>query len=64
MTVTQSSLSLTTPTQVWSHLAADRRHRAIRCVAQLAFNVVTADANPSSREVPDEHSQSTTQTAR
>lgn len=30
------------PTQVWARLAADRQVRAIRLMAQLAFNLVAA----------------------
>lgn len=64
MTVSQSLFSLTTPGQVWPHLSAERQHQAIRCLAQLALNVVTAEADRVLLEVPHEHPDSTTQIAR
>ncbi len=55
--------SLTLPTQVWPQLTADRQHRAIRCLAQLAFNVVTASSDHNVSEVDHEHPNRNTQTA-
>ena len=53
----------TAPSQVWSQLTAECRHRAIRCVAQLALNVVTADSDRVLPEVTHEHPNRTPQTA-
>lgn len=36
--------SLVSPAQVWARLAADLQARAIRLMAQLAFNLVAARA--------------------
>lgn len=48
------------PAQVWARLAADYRARAIRLMAQLAFNLVTAKADSPIKEsdhaVPTNHS--------
>ena len=47
------------PAQVWARLAADCRERAIRLMAQLAFNLVAAQAESPLKEVdhavPTEH---------
>ncbi|MFO1429675.1 MAG: hypothetical protein U1F76_05975 [Candidatus Competibacteraceae bacterium] len=56
-------LSSTTPRQVWSHLTAECRHRAIWCVAQLALNRVAADPDPVLPEVTHEPPDHTPQTA-
>jgi hypothetical protein len=48
------------PAQVWARLAADCRERAIRLMAQLAFNLVAAQAESpikkSDHVVPTDHS--------
>ena len=48
------------PAQVWARLAADCRERAIRLMAQLAFNLVAAQAESPIKEsdhvVPTDHS--------
>ncbi len=65
MSVSQSPLSSTHPGQVWPQLTADRRRQAIRCLAQLALNVVTAKAQCVLPEVSHEqHPEFTTQTTR
>jgi hypothetical protein len=38
------------PAQVWVRLAADLRARAIRLMAQLAFNLVAAQADSPIKE--------------
>jgi|GEM_PF-865865 hypothetical protein len=47
--------------QVWAHLTADHRARAIRLMAQLAFNLVVAQPNSPIKEcdhvIPTQHSQ-------
>jgi len=47
------------PAQVWARLAADYRARAIRLMAQLAFNLVAAQADSPIKEadyaVPTDH---------
>jgi hypothetical protein len=47
------------PAQVWARLAADYRARAIRLMAQLAFNLVAAQADlpikESDHAVPTNH---------
>lgn len=35
---------------IWISLAADRRGQAIRLMAQLAFNLITAESKPSRPE--------------
>lgn len=48
------------PAQVWVRLTADCRERAIRLMAQLAFNLVAAQAESPLKEsdyaVPTDHS--------
>jgi hypothetical protein len=48
------------PAHVWARLAADCRERAIRLMAQLAFNLVAAQAESPIKEsdhvVPTDHS--------
>ncbi len=63
MTRSALLLSPTTPSQVWSQLTAECRHRAIWCVAQLALNRVTADPDRVLPEVTHEHPDHTPQTA-
>jgi hypothetical protein len=41
------------PTQVWSSLAIDLKARAVWLLAQLAFNLVTAQAEPTTQEALD-----------
>lgn len=40
------------PAQVWSSLTTDLKTRAIWLLAQLAFNLVTAQPERASKEVP------------
>ena len=41
-----------TTVQIWMHLAAEQRARAIRLMAQLAFKLVLAQPNSPFKEVP------------
>ena len=61
MTRSASLLSPTTPRQVGSQLTAECRHRAIRCVAQLAMNQIAADPDRIPPEVSHEHPDRTPQ---
>lgn len=36
--------------QIWTHMAADLRERAIRLMAQLAFNLVVAQSDWPAKE--------------
>ena len=49
------------PAQVWVCLTADHRARAIRLMAQLAFNLVAAEADSPVKEsdyvIPTHHTQ-------
>lgn len=49
------------PAQVWVYLTADHRARAIRLMAQLAFNLVAAEADSPIKEsdhvIPAQHTQ-------
>lgn len=40
----------TSPAQVWARLAADYQARAIRLMAQLAFNLVAAETDSPIKE--------------
>lgn len=55
--------ALTTPAQVWERLAADRRHRAVCCMAQLAVNLALAKTRRTVSEVTDEQRDFHPQTA-
>ena len=41
------------PTQVWSSLATDLKAHAVWLLAQLAFNLVTAQTEPTTKEALD-----------
>lgn len=49
------------PAQVWARLTADHRARAIRLMAQLAFNLVAAQPDSPIKEcdhvIPTQHPQ-------
>lgn len=62
MNDSQAVLPLTVPGQVWPQLTAERQHRAVRCLAQLAFHVITATVDHSPQEVSDERPNTDTQT--
>lgn len=62
MNDSQAFLPLTLPEQVWPQLTADRQHRAVRCLAQLAFHVVMAHADHNAQEVSHERPNARTQT--
>ncbi len=64
MSTSQPLLSPITPGQVWRQLAAERRQRAIRCLAQLALHAVTARAEPAAQEVSHERPRPNAQIAR
>lgn len=51
----QSSLTnpFVSPAQVWTRLAADLQRRAIRLMAQLAFNFVAAQCDSPIKESHD-----------
>lgn len=59
MNDSQAVLPLTVTGQVWPQLTADRQHRAVRCLAQLAFHVITANVDHRTPEVSDERSNNT-----
>lgn len=41
-----------TTVQIWTHLAAEKRARVIRLMAQLAFKLVLAQPHSPLKEVP------------
>ncbi len=49
------------PAQVWASLATDLQAHAVWLLAQLAFNLVTAQAEQSSEEVSDANSSQQSQ---
>jgi hypothetical protein len=63
MNDSQTFLPRTLPAQVWPQLTEDRQHRAILCLAQLAFHVITANADHSAQEASDECPNTHTQTS-
>jgi sugar phosphate isomerase/epimerase len=44
------------PAQVWAHLAIELQERAIRLMAQLAYNLVTAQSGwPNAKDKESKH---------